>query len=185
MNVDMYIALLRGVNVGGKNKIPMPALREALEEVGLQNVSTYINSGNILFHSEETDIEALQRICHKTIMDTFALDIAVAVIAADALAEALDHAPDWWNDGSESKHNTIFVIAPAQACSVIEGVGTTKPDYERVEHYGSLIFWSAPLQTFSRTRWSKIVSTSAYKDVTIRNANTTLKLHELSRRERA
>lgn len=113
-------------------------------------------------------------------MDAFQLDIAVAVLSAKDLREALDHAPAWWDGEEASKHNAIFVIAPADPDSVIASVGRLKPEYEQVSHYGRIIFWSAPLETFSRTRWSKIVSTSAYGSVTIRNANTAKKLSQLA-----
>ncbi len=176
-----YIALLRGVNVGGKNKVSMPSLKAAFEKAGFYEVSTYINSGNVIFSAQKQDIEALQRTCRQVIMDMFQLDIAVAVLSANDLHDALAHAPVWWDQDIASKHNAIFVIAPANADSIIESVGHSKPEYEQVSGHGHLIFWSAPLDTFSRTRWSKIVSTSAYSSVTIRNANTTKKLSELAR----
>jgi len=178
--MEKYIALLRGVNVGGKNQVPMPLLKAAFEGIGFSEVSTYINSGNILFSTGDKDIVALQQKCRQAIGDMFQLDIAVAVISANDLREALDHAPVWWDKHSDSKHNAIFVIAPANCDSVLASVGELKPEYERISHYGRMIFWSAPLETFSRTRWSKIVSTSVYDSVTIRNANTVKKLSQLS-----
>jgi uncharacterized protein (DUF1697 family) len=178
--MERYIALLRGVNVGGKNKIPMPSLKAAFEKAGFFEVSTYINSGNIIFSAGEADIVVLQQKCRQAIMDAFQLDIAVAVLSTKDLREALAHAPAWWDGEEDSKHNAIFVIAPADSDSVIASVGQLKPEYEQVSHYDRIIFWSAPLETFSRTRWSKIVSTSAYSSVTIRNANTTKKLSQLA-----
>ncbi len=76
--MEKYLALLRGVNVGGNNKVPMPLLKNAFEDVGFSQVSTYINSGNIIFSSEEKDIVALQQKCRNVILDVFGLDIAVA-----------------------------------------------------------------------------------------------------------
>jgi uncharacterized protein (DUF1697 family) len=179
--MEKYIALLRGVNVGGKNQILMPELKKAFENADFMDVSTYINSGNILFSADEVDAVALQQKCRQTVFDAFRLDISIAVLSATELCEALDHAPMWWNTNPASKHNAIFVIAPADVSAVIESVGEHKPEYEQVFHYGRVIFWSAPLETFSRTRWSKIVSTPAYGNVTIRNANTAKKLAQLSR----
>lgn len=178
--MEKYIALLRGVNVGGNNKIVMPLLKSAFMEAGFQDVMTYINSGNILFSSAEHDILALQQACRKTILDTFQLDIAAAVISAADLSTALAHAPAWWGDDAEAKHNAIFTIAPETAESILATVGAAKPDYERAAQHGRVIFWSAPIKTFSKTRWSKIVSTTAYSSITIRNANTTKKLLQLS-----
>lgn len=177
-----YIALLRGVNVGGKNKLPMKELKEALLREGFSQVEIYINSGNILFESGETDELALQARCRALISGQFGVQTPVAIYSAGELADALRHAPAWWGTGGESKHNAIFVIPPATAADVYAQVGATKPEYEKVDSYGRVIFWSAPLKTFSRTRWSKVVGTSAYQDITIRNANTAYKLLELAER---
>jgi uncharacterized protein (DUF1697 family) len=77
--MEKYIALLRGVNVGGKNKVSIPSLKAAFEEAGFSEVGTYINSGNILF-SREDDIGGMQAKMPAAIMDVFRLDIAVAVL---------------------------------------------------------------------------------------------------------
>ena len=175
-----YVILLRGINVGGKNTLPMPALRAAFMEEGFSDVVTYINSGNLLFSHDETDTTALKIRCEVLIQSRFGLNIPVAVIPAADLRAAVAHAPAWWNRDADSKHNAIFVIAPATAEEVSTQVGAIKPEYERIAHHGQVIFWSAPIKTFSRTRWSKVVSTAAYGSITIRNANTALKLAELA-----
>jgi len=178
-----YIALLRGVNVGGKNKISMPLLKSALEkdrEEKFSDVSTYINSGNIIFSCCNTDTAELQQRCRQIIADSFSLDIAVAIISEDDLANALTQVPAWWDNDSSAKHNAIFVIAPATTESIIKLIGETKPEYEKIACSGQVIFWSAPLETFSRTRLTKIVSSGVlYDSITIRNANTTKKLLQL------
>lgn len=177
--MEKYIALLRGVNVGGKNKVSMSILKTAFEEKGFFDVYTYINSGNVIFSSKESDIVALQNNCRQAIIDKFRLDIPVAVISASELSDALGNAPEWWDDDLESKHIAIFMIAPAVADTLVNEVGINH-EYEKVSTYGKVIFWSAPINTFSRTKWSKIIATPAYSYITIRNANTTKKLLELS-----
>lgn len=174
-----YIALLRGINVGGNNKVPMGDLKESFEKSRFRNVSTYINSGNVIFESDEADPAALVRSCRSFLERDFGFPINLSVISADSLRDSLDHAPDWWDHDPDSKHNAIFVIPPASAESIIAEVGAAKPEYEMVAGYGQVIFWTAPLATFSRTRWSKVVGTRAYQDITIRNSNTTRKLLEL------
>ena len=176
-----YIALLRGVNIGGRNKISMPALREAMELHGFFEVSTYINSGNVLFSCGGTDTAAMAERCQAVIRDTFELDIPVTVISSVNLAAALAHAPTWWNTDENSKHNAIFVIPPATPAEICATVGAIKPEYENVSFHGQVIFWSAPLKTFFRSRWSSVAGTAAYGRITIRNANTTLKLALLSK----
>jgi uncharacterized protein (DUF1697 family) len=174
-----YLALLRGVNVGGHNKIAMPELKAACAAAGFTDVATYINSGNVIFDSD-LDAMAVKTTCQQVIADAFGLTIPVGIITANELRDALAHAPDWWNADQVIKHNAIFVIAPATAASVCTEVGAGNSDYEKLAYYGQIIFWSAPLATFSRTRWSKITQhREAYNAITIRNANTTLKLLEL------
>ena len=174
-----YIALLRGINVGGKNKVSMKELKELLEKSSFQDVVTYINSGNIIFSSENSDTEFLQRNMEALIWEKFKLELSVMVISAEELIGALSNAPDWWNVDKESKHNAIFVIPPTTVEEVFKEVGEIKPEYEKVSSFGRVIFWSAPLKTFSRTRWSKVAGKTIYNRITIRNANTAKKLMEL------
>lgn len=178
-----YIALLRGINVGGKNQLSMKDLKELLEKNGFSDVETYINSGNILFSSEHSTAEQLKKSCEALIFEKFGLEISVMVLAAAELIETLNHAPDWWGADKESKHNALFVIPPATAEEVMKEVGEAKPEYEKVESFGKVIFWSAPIKTFSRTRWSKIVGKPVYHEVTIRNANTVKNLAQRCREE--
>ena len=178
--MQKYIALLRGINVGGKNTVSMPDLKKLLEKNGFGNVITYINSGNIIFSADDSDEVKLKEKCEVLIADKFRLKVPAAVISADDLSAALDHAPPWWNKEKDAKHNAIFVIPPATADEIFQAVGEIKPEYEKAAYYGSVIFWSAPLKTFSRTRWSKVVGSSAYNSITIRNANTAKKLLQLA-----
>ena len=171
-----YIALLRGINVGGNNKVSMSDLKRSFEKAGFQHVSTYINSGNVIFETAETELIELIAKCRAFLEQDFGFPINLSIIEGSALKDALEHAPEWWDKDPDSKHNTIFVIPPASAETLIDEVGAVKPDYEKIGFYQNVIFWTAPIATFSRTRWSKIVGTRAYQDVTIRNSNTARKL---------
>ena len=157
----------------------MSELKTSFEQRGFQNVVTYINSGNVLFDSE-LDEATTKGICETLITDSFGLDIPVCVISAAELTEAVSHAPDWWNKEADAKHNAFFVIPPMTAKKLCDIASELKDEYEKAAYYGRVIFWSAPTATFSRTRWSKMVSDkSVYRSITVRNANTTLKLNEI------
>ncbi len=171
-----YVALLRGINVGGNSKVSMSLLKACFEKVGFSDVSTYINSGNVIFKSTKKDTHSLQKLCEQTVEKEFGFPISCCVITAEMLVNSLRDAPSWWGDDPAIKHNALFVIPPASAETIMREVGEAKPEYEQVAAVGPIIFWSAPLKTFSRTRYSKIVGTSAYQSITIRNANTTRKL---------
>lgn len=147
--------------------------------MGFKNVFTYINSGNVIFESAQTDKTKLVQMCEAAIEKQFGFHVVCSVISADELRAALDNAPSWWNKDAVSKHNAIFVIPPKKAEEIMNEVGGAKLEYEKVAAFDPVIFWSAPIKTFSRTRYSKIVGAKAYQSVTIRNANTTNKLAEL------
>ncbi|QRN85717.1 DUF1697 domain-containing protein [Clostridia bacterium] len=175
-----YIAFLRGINVGGKNKISMSELKELFEQNGFQEVVTYINSGNIIFSSSNTDEEKLKEECERLISNKFQLNIPIFVISFHDLSTAFNNAPQWWGKDTDSKHNAIFIIPPIGVDEVFSLVGAIKPEYEKVDQYKRVVFWSAPIKTLSRTRWSRIVGSSVYGNITIRNARTVKKILQLA-----
>lgn len=178
--METYIALLRGINVGGKNKVAMPILKKVFEEQGFSNVVTYINSGNVVFSSEVQDIHKLIQQCEAIITERFMLTVPVAVLPANQLAEAVIHAPIWWNADKDTIHYAIFVLPPTTIEDVFAAVGDIDPQYECIAYHDQIIFWSAHTKTFSKSRWSKIASSSVNNSVTIRNANTVNKLLQLA-----
>lgn len=177
-----YIALLRGINISGKNKVSMPLLKKGFEDIGFLNVSTYINSGNVLFSSENKDEKVIASSCKSMIEERFKIDVPIAIISLKDFSEAIEHAPKWWDIDSEEEviHQAIFLIPPITIEKIYKAVGEAKLEYEKVSHYKNIIFWSAPRTTLSRTRWYKIASSSVNDNVTIRNANTAKKLIMLS-----
>jgi uncharacterized protein (DUF1697 family) len=174
-----YLALLRGINVGGNNKISMQDLKNVFQNAGFSDVQTYINSGNVVFNSEITDENTVRNICESNIYENLKLKISVNVISSTYFLKYMQNVPQWWNADKNSKHNAIFVMPPFTAEDIANEVGAIKPEYEQIAVSGNIIFWSAPIKTFSRTRWSKIVSTKIYRYITIRNSSTTLKLLEM------
>lgn len=178
-----YIALLRGINVGGKNKVSMNQLKACFQQAGFLNVAIYINSGNVIFDTPEQGKVELAQKCEEILEKEFGFPIKVAIIDVDTLKEALEQVPEWWGKASDAKHNAVFVIPPATAAEVVEAVGEIRPEYEQIYIYKDIIFWSSPLKTFSRSKWSRIVGTKAYQDITIRNANTTKKSMALALRD--
>lgn len=176
-----YIALLRGINVSGRNKIAMPQLRAAFEKRGFTEVTTYINSGNVLFSSDIQERKKLIDSCEALILEHFDLNISVAIVAVDELVETITHAPDWWDQAAETVHYALFMIPPMTVTEVFAAVGEIKPEYEKIAYHDNVIFWSAPRKTFNKARWSKIASSTVSHHVTIRNANTVKKLIAMSK----
>ena len=88
-----YVAFLRGINVGGKNKVKMETLREALSTQGFANVKTYINSGNVIFETTKTDDKKLAEIIENAIENEFSLKIKVMVRQMSEIENIIKHNP--------------------------------------------------------------------------------------------
>jgi len=172
------IALLRGINVSGKNKIPMAKLKVGFEELGFQEVKTYLNSGNVIFSSDRDDVRSFTNQIEAMIKQQFGLDITVFVISKEVLEDILRNAPDWW--GSEDKEiydNLIFIIPPATFAEVFNKLGEPKEELETIKNYKEVVFWSFSRKDYQKTNWwPKTASTSISQKLTHRPANTVKKI---------
>ncbi len=176
-----YVALLRGVNVGGKNKVAMAELRQVFEGLGFCEVQSYINSGNIIFRASRVDIPKMISDIECAIEARFGFAVRVALLDSSEYIEAIESAPAWWGESANTKHNALFMLSPATAQRVLDEVGATDDAYEMIASCGEVVFWSAPMETSSRTRLAKIVNKELYSLITVRNANTCHKIAALMR----
>jgi uncharacterized protein (DUF1697 family) len=178
-----YLLLLRGINVGGKNKLSMAGLKTCLQDLGCSNVSTYIASGNVILQSE-TRPDALQRQIETVLPQKFALDtelIKVLVLTRPQLQAIIDKKPKGFGEQPAKYHSdAIFLmgIGVAEALQVFnprEGVDTVWP--------GDGVIYSQRLSAErTKSRLGKIVGTPAYASMTIRSWNTTTTLLDLLRK---
>ena len=173
-----YIAFLRGVNISGKNKVPMAELKKEFEKLGFEKVKTYLNSGNVIFSSEEDDIGIFADRIVIMIKNQFGLDIPVFVISKESLVDILHNAPDWWgNENKEIYDNLIFIIPPVTFAEVFNEIGEPKEELEKIKNYKEVIFWSFNRKNYQKTNWwSKTASASISNKLTIRTANTIKKI---------
>lgn len=174
--MNRYIALLRGINISGKNKLAMPELKQCFIEQGYGNVVTYLNSGNVIF---DCDGEAGN--IKEMIQKQFDLDIPVLVIAQERLGKILTCAPEWW--GSEDKaiyDNLIFVLPEKTAEELSEMIGEPSEELEKIFIHEDVIFWSFDRKRYAKANWwKKTASAGIGEYLTIRTANTVRKLAEL------
>lgn len=176
------VVLLRGVNVGGKNNVPMAALRRCLEALGYSNVSTYIASGNVILDSDKNSDEIRDQI-EDALPRDFELDderVRVLVLTRDELQGIVDGKPEGFGEHPETYHSdAIFLIGidAARAMSVFhprEGVDTVWS--------GDGVIYSQRLSAQrTKSRLSRVMSAPEYKCMTIRSWNTTVRLLEMMR----
>lgn len=178
MNLKKYIAFLRGINISGKNKIPMAKLKEGFEGLGWGDVKTYLNSGNVIFSGEEDNSGSFTNRIETMIKDQFGLDIPVFVIEKEELEDILHHAPGWWgNEDQEIYDNLIFILPPATFAEVFSEIGEPREGLEEIKEYKEAVFWSFRRKDYQKTNWwSKTASTNIGSKLTIRTANTVRKI---------
>lgn len=176
-----YIALLRGINVGGKNKISMQKLKECFEELSFHEVKTYLNSGNVIFSTSKTNIANMTSSIKAMIQKTFNLDIPVLVISQESLQKVLQKEPSWWDSkGKEIYDNLIFIIPPATFKDIYDNLGKPNDEYEKIENVENFIFWSFDRKNYQKTNWwSKTASSTVSTQLTIRTSNTVKKIIHL------
>jgi uncharacterized protein (DUF1697 family) len=178
MGRTRYVALLRGINVGGRNKVPMAELREAFEREGFDSVSTYIQSGNVLFESD-TAGAALEDRLEAAIEQQFGFPVVLTVRSVAQLRSVVAKAPDGFGSEPETYHSDVVFLKPPltsrQAMKVVE----TRDGVDQAWPGTGVVYFARLSARRAQSRMSRIVGTPEYKQMTIRSWTTTMKLHSL------
>jgi uncharacterized protein (DUF1697 family) len=167
----VYVALLRGINVGGKNTVSMKRLIQAFEKAGMRQVSTYINSGNIFFQNTSHSLPRLTSLLETAVITEFGFAVKVLVRdlpAIQAIAKAL---PDSWQNNSDMKCDVMFLWEQFDRPDVLQDL-RINPSLEDVRYVAGAIIWRVDRANASRSSIMRLIGTELYKHMTIRNCNT-------------
>ncbi|MBF9618061.1 MULTISPECIES: DUF1697 domain-containing protein [Streptococcus] len=174
-----YALLVRGINVGGKNKVVMAEFRQELTKLGLEKVESYINSGNIFFTSTDSKVKLIERL--ETFFGTrYPFIQRFSLLSQEDYEDELESLPAWWNEDLARK-DVLFYTEGLDVEQVIEKVGSLKLEDE-VLHFGKLgIFWGKfSEETYSKTAYHKdLLKMPFYRHITIRNAKTFDKIGQM------
>lgn len=182
--VNPYVALLRGINVGGNNLIRMPALKACFEAQGLRDVATYIQSGNVLFTTGRSGQLVLTREIEEVLSKTFAYRSRVVVRSFRQMKAIVERAPNGFGGRPAAyRYDVIYLREPLTADEAIKSV-TAKPGVDRAFAGEGVLYFSRLISKAGQSHLSRIVSKPIYQNMTIRNWNTTGKLFELMERIR-
>ncbi len=174
-----YVALLRGINVGGKNPIKMSELRACFEEQGFRDVSTYIQSGNVVFGSDATRLAELVTRIERMLAANFDYEASVAVRSRTQMRAVVEQAPaGFGTDPSRYRSDVIFLKPPLTSRAAMKGIYTREGVDQAFPGTGVLYF-SRLTSRASQSQLSRIVGTPIYQSMTIRNWNTTTKLQQM------
>jgi uncharacterized protein (DUF1697 family) len=178
-SMTTYVALLRGINVGGKNLIKMPALKAAFEAEGFDDVATYIQSGNVLFASPEAKPAVLTDRIEAMLAEAFDYVPTVVVRSRKQMRAIVDRAPEGFGGRpAEYRYDVIFLKEPLTAKEAM-GEVPTNPAVDTAHAGTGVLYFSRLIAKATASRLNKIVASPIYPSVTIRNWNTTSKLLSL------
>ncbi|MEK3885727.1 DUF1697 domain-containing protein [Paenibacillus sp. PL2-23] len=175
----VYIALLRGINVGGNNKIEMKRLKLTFQSLGLSQVVTYINTGNIIFTDDRAaSKQELADKLEEAIHADFGLSIKVMIRTIDEIRTIMDKLPPDWTNDTTMKSDVLFLWDEVNNESTLQGLAMN-PQVDRILYVDGAILWSCDRKNTGRSGMVKIIGTKLYSQVTIRNVNTTRKIYAL------
>ncbi len=176
-----FVALLRGINVGGKNLIPMAALKSRFEELGLRSVSTYIQSGNVLFEYAGGDREKLAAEIERTLLERFQCASRAHLLSTDELERVVKGAPRGF--GSKPllfRYDVLFLMTPLTSRQVLSQL-KLKEGVDAAHAGKGAVYFSRLIKKAAQSRLSRVVQLPVYKQMTLRNWNTSTKLLSLLR----
>jgi len=174
-----HVALLRGINVGGRNKVPMKELLACVDAGAYDDVQTYIQSGNVVFTTDHTDPRAMELDLEQRIEQRFGFPVPVVVRSLPEMTATVESAPAWFG-GPDHRCDVIFLKHPLTADDAFDALPAPRED---VDQWGKgpagCIYASRLTALATKSRLGQIAASPIYPSITIRNWNTTTTLQSL------
>ena len=174
----LYVALLRGINVGGNNKIEMTRLKALFERLGYGDVLSYINSGNIVFSSKITNLKKLEAEIEKGIEVEFGLNVKTLVRSQINITGVCKAIPRGWQNGIQQKTDVLFLRDEVDSPEIISKIEHNK-DIDNLIYVPGALIWNIDRKNYSRSGMNNFAKNLIYKLSTARNCNTVRKINEI------
>jgi uncharacterized protein (DUF1697 family) len=158
-----FVALLRGVNVGGRNPIKMTALKSCVEDAGFDRVETFIQSGNVVFRTVRTSVGKLTAQIEEAIENTFGISSRVVVVSRDRLKAVIDEAPAAWRSRGDLRRNIAFLRPPVTAAAALKEIDV-RPGVDVVAAGKGVLYMTTILRDAAKSRLTKIVTKPVYRE---------------------
>ncbi len=165
-----YIALLRGINVGGNRKVEMKRLKNLFEALGYTNVVTYLNSGNAIFESGIKQ-EELQSEIPKKLEKEFGFEIQTLIKNEKEVKKIAKAIPKEWKNDSEQKTDVAYLFPKIDSKTTIDEL-PVKKEFIDIRYVKGAIFWNVDRKNYNKSHLNKIISHKFYQLMTVRNVNT-------------
>ena len=167
-----YVALLRGINVGGKNKVVMGELRRQVEDMGCANVRSYINSGNVLFETDVPESE-ISRAFAAMLKERYPFPIRLAILSREDYLSEVPDLPTWWSEPI-ARRDVLFFTREMDAQHARRRI-KSMPLGDEAIHFGRhVVFWGKFTESeYLRTAYHRLLMREDfYPLLTIRSGNT-------------
>jgi uncharacterized protein (DUF1697 family) len=174
-----YVAFLRGVNVGGKTIVSMAAIKGAFVTLGLSDIRTYINSGNVIFSTRASEAQRLTARIEKALVQHTGMAIKVLVIDHKALKAMVAAIPRNWVDDKTMRTYVLLLWKELDNHQILERL-PVRPGVDNVQYTPGAVIWQVDRKDVAKSGMSRIIGTPYYKQITMRSANTMRKLNELT-----
>mgnify|MGYP002749976417 CR=1 FL=1 len=165
-----FIALLRGINVGGNRKVQMKRLRDFLETLGYTSVETYLNSGNVIFESTKKQ-EELQEEIPRRLQREFGFEIRTLVMSAKEIQRITRAIPGEWKNDSEQKTDVAYLFPEIDSKKTIDAL-PVNVDFIDIRYVKGAIIWHVSRNNYNKSHLNKIIGLEQYQCMTVRNVNT-------------
>jgi len=175
----VYVAFLRGINVGGKALVSMAVIKEALADLGLADVRTYINSGSVIFSTRASNAQKLGATIEKALDERAGMPIKVLVLDHKVLKSLVDAIPRGWVD-DKTMRTYVLLLWKELDDPMILGRLPVRPGVDNVRYAPGAVIWQVDRKDIAKSRMNRIIGTPDYKQITVRSANTMRKLNELT-----
>ncbi len=158
--------------MGGNKKVEMAKLKQVFEKLGFEHVSTYINSGNVIFSSKGVPVAVdLEKVLKKS----FGFAIAVVLRDAASIAKVAKAIPKGWENNPEVKTDVLFLWDEYNKKSSL-GLISVHPEADKLKYVDGAIIWHVNRKFYTKSGMRKFIGTPLYKNMTARNVNTVRKL---------
>ncbi len=172
-----YVALLRGINVGGNNKVEMSKLKTLFTKLGCTDVVTYINSGNVIFDSVE-EADALLLDIEKALKKRLGFPVRIVLREIKNIRKVAKAIPADWINGDGQKTDVLFLWKEFDSKKTLALIHQNG-DVDRLKYVDGAIIWNVKLTDYNKSGMRKFIGTAVYKNMTGRNVNTVRKLAEM------
>lgn len=165
-----YVALLRGINVGGNHRVEMKRLKDLFESLGYSNVSTYLNSGNVLFGTS-AKMSTIREAVEARLQKEFRFDIPILIRERREIIKIAEAIPREWRNDLLQKTDVAYLFDEIDSKKILEEL-PIKKEYLTIKYVKGAILWNLDRKNYNRSHINKLIGHRLYPLMTVRNVNT-------------